>query len=90
MPKQISAYISSETQESMEYYSYKYGVKKGFIVENAIDYYLQALYSISEDFVIPAKIELKHKSFEKVVDMIENPPKPTKGLKDLVNNYGSN
>lgn len=84
MSKQISAYISDETQTKMEQYSATYGVKKGYLIENAIEHYLQALYEIPEEFIIPGKIVLRNDSFDKVVDMIENPPEPTEALKSLM------
>jgi uncharacterized protein (DUF1778 family) len=84
MSKQISAYISNETQANMEHYSATYGIKKAFLIENALDHYLQALYEIPQEFIIPSKLVLSEKSFEKVMDMIENPPKPTEALRDLM------
>jgi len=84
MTKQISAYISSETQASMEHYSATYGVKKGFLIENALDHYLQALYAIPEEFIIPTKLVLTDESFQMVVEMMENPAEPTQALKDLM------
>ena len=84
MSKQISAYISSETQANMEHYSATYGVKKGFLIENALDHYLQALYAIPEEFIVPSKLVLSKESFEKVLEMIENPPEPTEALKNLM------
>jgi uncharacterized protein (DUF1778 family) len=84
MSKQISAYISSETQASMEHYSVTYGVKKGFLIENALDHYLQALYAIPEEFIIPTKLVLSLESFQMVTDMMENPPEPTQELKELM------
>jgi len=84
MTKQISAYISSETQASMEHYSATYGVKKGFLIENALDHYLQALYAIPEEFIIPTKLVLTDESFQMVMEMMENPAEPTQALKDLM------
>ncbi len=84
MSKQISAYISDDTQKNMEHYSEIYGVKKGFLIENAIDHYLQALYEIPEEFIIPSKIVLSDESSKKVMDMVENPPEPTEALKELM------
>ncbi len=84
MSKQISAYISSETQAKMEHYSATYGVKKGFLIENALDHYLQALYAIPEEFIIPSKLVLSEASFERVMDMMETPPEPTQALIDLM------
>ena len=84
MTKQISAYISSETQASMEHYSATYGVKKGFLIEHALDHYLQVLYAIPEEFIIPSKLVLTNESFQTVMDMMENPAEPTQALKDLM------
>lgn len=84
MAKQISAYISNETQAKMEHYSATYGVKKGFLIENALEHYLQALYTIPEEFIIPSKIVLSDSSFETVMDMVDNSPEPTKELIDLL------
>ena len=84
MSTQISAYISDETKNTMEHYSTTYGVKKGFLIENALDHYLQALYEIPEEFIVPAKIVLDDESFDKVADIMENPPKPTKALMELM------
>jgi len=84
MSKQISAYISNETQASMEHYSATYGVKKAFLIENALDHYLQALHAIPEEFIIPSKIVLTKKSFDMVVDMMEKPPEPTEALIELM------
>ncbi len=84
MSKQISAYISSETQASMEHYSATYGVKKGFLIENALDHYLQALHAIPEEFIIPSKLILSEASFDRVMEMMENPPEPTQDLIDLM------
>jgi len=86
MSKQISAYISSETQAKMEHYSVTYGVKKGFLIENALEYYLQALYAIPEEFIVPSQLVLSEPSFERVIEMMENPPEPTQALIDLMKN----
>jgi len=84
MSKQISAYISNETQANMEHYSVTYGIKKAFLIENALDHYLQALYAIPQEFIIPSKLVLNEESFKTVMDMIENPPEPTEALRDLM------
>lgn len=85
MTTQVSAYISNETRANMEHYSATYGVKKGYLIENALNHYLQALYEIPEEFIIPSQLVLSRESFDKVLDMIENPPEPSQALIDLMN-----
>ena len=46
MSVQISAYVQDDIKRKMELYSSKYGVKKAYLVENAIEHYLQALHEV--------------------------------------------
>ena len=84
MPVQISAYVSDETKENLERYSAVYGVKKGYLVENAINHYLQALYEIPEEFMVSTNISIDKASYEKVIDLVNNPPKPSLALAELM------
>ncbi|CAA6809729.1 MAG: Unknown protein [uncultured Sulfurovum sp.] len=86
MTTQVSAYISNETKKSLESYSEMHGVKKGFLIENALNHYLQALEAIPEEFIISTNIVLSEDSFKEVINMIENPPEPTQALIDLMKN----
>ena len=83
---QISAYISDETKSLVEAYSKKSGVKKGFLIEDALLHHLQALKEFPLDVIIPAKITLTDDSMEQLVDIINNPSSPTKSLKQLMQN----
>ena len=86
MTTQVSTYISNETKMNLENYSATHGIKKGFLIENALNHYLQALEAIPEEFIVPTSIVLSKESFEKVVEMMENPPEPTQALIDLMKN----
>ena len=83
---QISAYISDDTKALVEAYSKKSGVKKCFLIEDALLHYLQALKEFPLDVIIPAKIMLTDGSMKKLVDIINNPPSPTESLKQLMHN----
>ena len=82
---QISAYISESTKEQVEAYVKRRGVKKGFLIEEALLHHLQVLKDIPEDVVIPARLVLTDKSMEKVAELLESDQKPSKALKDLLN-----
>ena len=84
MRTQISAYISDETKENLERYSEVNSINKDFLIENAINYYIQALESIPSEFIIPTNIVLSKESFEWVMEMNTNPPEPTQALIDLM------
>lgn len=84
MRTQVSAYISNETKINLERYSATHGIKKGFLIENAINHYIQALESIPSEFIVPTNIVLSKESFEWVMEMNKNPPEPTQALIDLM------
>ena len=83
---QISAYISDDTKSLVEAYSKKSGVKKGFLIEEALLHHLQALKEFPLDVIIPAKIMLTDDSMKQLVDIINSPPSPTESLKQLMHN----
>ncbi len=83
---QISAYISDDTKSLVEAYSKKSGVKKGFLIEDALLHHLQALKEFPLDVIIPAKITITDDSMEQLVHIINNPPSPTESLKQLMRN----
>lgn len=81
---QISAYISASTKAQVEQYADAHGVKKGHLVEEALLHHLQALRELPADVIIPPRLELTPESFEKVVELVLKPRKPTKALRDLM------
>lgn len=64
----------------------KSGVKKGFLIEDALLHHLQALKELPLDVIIPAKITLTDEGMEQLVDIINNPSSPTESLKQLMQN----
>jgi len=82
---QISAHISKETKSQLDSYVTRHGVKKGFLVEEALLHHLQALREIPEDLVIPSKVILSKDSFEKVLEQIDSKEPPTSELVELMN-----
>jgi hypothetical protein len=81
---QISAYISESTKQQVERYAEAHGVKKGYLIEEALLHHLQALRELPADIVIPPRLTVTAESFEKVVELVKKPRKPTKALRDLM------
>ena len=81
---QISAHISESTKQQIEQYAEAHGIKKGYLVEEAILHHLQALRELPADIVIPPRLTVTRASFEKVIGLIRKPGKPTKALRDLM------
>jgi hypothetical protein len=82
---QISAYISESTKEQVEAYVKRRGVKKGFLIEEALLHHLQVLKEIPEDVVIPARLVLTDNSMEQVAKLLESDQEPSKALQELLN-----
>jgi len=81
---QISTYISESTKKQLERYAEAHGVKKGFLVEEALLHHLQALRELPADIMIPPRITLTSKSFGTVAALLKKPRRPTKALRDLL------
>ncbi|WP_405226884.1 MULTISPECIES: hypothetical protein [Lentisalinibacter] len=80
---QISAHISKETKAELEAYVRQKGVKKAFLIEEALRHHLQALREIPEDLMIPSRLVLTPESMERVAEQIERDEEPTEALKSL-------
>jgi len=48
-------------------------------------YYFRVLQELPEEAFLPAQLVLSEGSFQKVVNMIENPPPATKAMLELMN-----
>jgi len=80
---QISAYISEETKAEIEAYVKRRGVKKAYLIEEALQHHLQALREIPEDLVIPSRLVLTREAISQITERIEGKSKPTEALKAL-------
>lgn len=81
--KQISAFISEETRAQVEAYVKRRGVKKAYLVEEALQHHLQALRAIPEDVVIPARLVLTKEALSQLADRITGDEQATESLKAL-------
>ena len=82
MSVQISAYIEDDIKKKMEQYSSAHGLKKGFLIQNALDYYLNALHEIPSSIIVPSHIAVSSETMEQLLN-VENNQANSK-LKDLL------
>ena len=80
---QISAVVSRATRDLLERYARATGVKKGFLVEQALQHHLRALEELPADVVLHPRITVSRESGELIVRKIRS-GKPTKALRDLM------
>ena len=81
---QISAIVSRTTRELLEKHVRASGVKKGHLVEQALQHYLVALEQLPADVIVHPKLVLTRRSGEQVLEHGRRSGKPTKALRDLM------
>ena len=81
---QISATISAAAKEELDKFTEKHGLKKNFVIEQALLLFMSARRELPDEAFIPARIILEDKDFDRVVTLIEEPPAPTEALLELM------
>ena len=80
---QVSAYISEETKAEIEAYVKRRGVKKAYLIEEALQHHLQALREIPEDLIIPSRLMLTDEAMAEIAERVTQEEQPTEALKAL-------
>lgn len=81
---QISANISLQTKQMLDAYVRRRGIKKSFVIEEALRHHLAALNEIPEDYIIPPVVRVSAASMRAVAELLESPPRPTPDMKRLM------
>ncbi len=80
---QISALVSRATREMLERHVRASGVKKGHLVEQALQHYLVALEHLPADVIVHPKLVVTRRSGEQLLRHARS-GKPTKALRNLM------
>jgi len=80
---QISAVVSETTKELLERHVRATGVKKGYLVEQALRHHLQALQELPADVIVHPRLVVTRKSGATLLKEIEK-AEPTDALRDLL------
>jgi len=81
---QISATISEATKERLDRFTESHGLKKNFVVEQALLYFMEARRELPDEALIPARLVLENHAFDRIVTLMESPPAPTRALRELM------
>lgn len=81
---QISATVSATTKERLDRFTESQGLKKNFVVEQALLYFIEARRELPDEAFIPTRMVLEDKSFDEVAKLLEKPPAPTAALRKLL------
>jgi len=81
---QISATVSAATKDKLDRFTLSHGLKKNFVVEQALLYFMEARRDLPDEALIPARLVLEDKAFDRVVASLETPAAPTAALRELM------
>jgi hypothetical protein len=81
---QISATVSASTKEKFDRFTESHGLKKNFVIEQALLYFIEARRELPDEAFIPTRIVLEDDAFDRVAQLIDNPPPATDGLRELM------
>jgi len=85
---QISATVSAATKERLDRFTESHGLKKNYVVEQALLFFMEARKELPNEALVPARLVLEDKTFERVVALLEHPPAPTDALRELMRGQG--
>ena len=80
---QISAVISDSTKEALERYADAHGLKKAYLIEEALLHHLQALRELPLDVIMPARLVVSPGSGQTILGRVDKPRRPTKAMREL-------
>ncbi len=81
---QISATVSAATKDKLDRFAESHGLKKNFVVEQALLYFMEARRELPDEALIPTRLVLGDKSFDRITSLLETPAAPTPALLKLL------
>lgn len=81
---QISATVSKATKERLDRFTESHGLKKNFVVEQALLYFMEARRELPDEALVPARLVVEGKAFDRIAEMVTHPPAPTQALRELM------
>lgn len=81
---QISAYVSRHTKDMLDEFARESGLKKGYVIEDALEEYITAAKGLPAEAQIPTRLVVDEESWQRIQEMLQNPPEPTQALRDLL------
>jgi hypothetical protein len=80
---QISANISPATRDRLERYVRSRGLKKGFVIEQALLHHLAAIAELPDEMVIPPRLTVTRESGERILERLGANEGPNAALQAL-------
>lgn len=80
---QISAHISTDTSSELDRYVDANGLKKAFVIEQALRHHLRALRELPAEVIVPVEVRVTADAAERLADRMRKPRKPTAAMRAL-------
>lgn len=84
---QISATVSVATKEKLDEFTEAHGLKKNFVVEQALLYFMEARRELPDEALIPTRLVVDDEAFDGIVALVESPPPATPPLRELMRGH---
>ncbi|MBL8912100.1 MAG: hypothetical protein JNM17_15500 [Archangium sp.] len=81
---QLSVTVSGATRDKLDRFTTNRGLKKNYVVEQALLFFMEARREWPDEAFIPSRIVLRNAEFDRVARMIAKPRKPTRALVELM------
>ncbi len=84
---QISANVSPETRDRLERYVRARGLKKGFVIEQALLHHLQAVSEMPDDAVVPPRLVVGPEVGDRLLERLASREPPNQAMQALFDEY---
>jgi len=81
---QVSATVSAATKEKLDRFTEELGLKKNFVVEQALLFFMESRRELPDEAFIPTRLVLEDAEFDRLVARLKAPPAPTPALRRLM------
>jgi hypothetical protein len=84
----VSAIISAATKEKLDRFTEELGLKKNYVVEQALLYFMESRRELPDEALVPVRIVIDDEPFDRVVEQLQAPAAPTPALRELMRGKG--
>jgi uncharacterized protein (DUF1778 family) len=81
---QVSATISAATKDKFDRFTEQLGLKKNFVVEQALLFFMESRRELPDEAFIPTRLVLEDERFDELVARLGSPASPTDRLVELM------
>lgn len=86
---QVSATVASSTKEKLDRFTEELGLKKNYVVEQALLFFMQARRELPDEAFIPTRLVLDDAAFARIAAQLKARPEPSAALRELMRAEGA-